>query len=127
MDNFKRLLNEKIARLGYRLLSVFGRPIPQKLATIEDVSAFAAANYKPKLYQGKIVLFRSTKRGADEGDDEYLGWGELATGGVDVNQVPSTHFDILLDPAVKVLAEQLRAYLDPSHSQKTMRSELSRT
>ena len=127
LDNFKRLLGEKIARLGYRLLSVFGRPIPQKLATIEDVSAFAAANYKPKLYLGKIVLFRSTKRGANEGDDEYLGWGDLATGGVDVNQVPSTHFDILLEPAVKILAGQLRAYLDPSDSQKTMQSELSRT
>ena len=126
-DNFKRLLREKVARLGYRLLSIFGRPIPQKLATIEDISAFAAANYKPKLYQGKIVLFRSTKRGANEGDDEYLGWGELATGGVDVNQVPSTHFDILLEPAVKLLAEQLRAYLDPSPSQKTMQSELSPT
>ena len=127
LDNFKRLFGEKVARLGYRLLSIFGRPIPQKLATIEDVSAFAAANYKPKLYEGKIVLFRSTKRGPNEGDDEFLGWGELAKGGVDVNQVPSTHFDILLEPAVKVLAEQLRAYLDPSHSQKTMQSELSPT
>jgi thioesterase domain-containing protein/acyl carrier protein len=127
LDNFKRLLGEKVARLGYRLLSIFGRPIPQKLATIEDVSAFAAANYKPKPYQGKIVLFRSTKRGANEGDDEYLGWGELARGGVDVNQVPSTHFDILLEPAVRVLAEQLRTYLDPSHAQKTMQSELSPT
>ena len=74
------------------MLSIFGRPIPQKLATIEDVSAFAAANYKPKLYEGKIVLFRSTKRGPNEGDDEFLGWGELAKGGVDVNQVPSTPF-----------------------------------
>ena len=109
------------------MLSVFGRPIPQKLATIEEISAFAAANYKPKRYQGKIVLFRSTQRGANEGDDEYLGWGELAAGGVDVNQVPSTHFDILREPAVKGLAEQLRAYLDPSHSRETMPSELSPT
>ena len=127
LDNFKRLLGEKVARIGYRLLSVFGRPIPQKLATIEEISAFAAANYKPKLYQGKIVLFRSTLRGTNEGDDEYLGWGELAAGGVDVNQVPSTHFDILREPAVKVLAEQLRAYLVPSHSRETMPSELSPT
>jgi thioesterase domain-containing protein/acyl carrier protein len=127
LSNFRRLLAEKIARIGYHLLGILGRPIPQKLATIEEVSTFAAANYKPRLYQGKIVLFRSTKRGANEGDDEYLGWGELATGGVEVNQVPSTHFDILLEPAVKALAEQLRAYLNRSQSQKTMESELSPT
>jgi thioesterase domain-containing protein/acyl carrier protein len=127
LSNFRRLLAEKIVRIGYHLLGIFGRPIPQKLATIEEVSTFAAANYKPKLYQGKIVLFRSTKRGANEGDDEYLGWGELATGGVEVSQVPSTHFDILLEPAVKELAEQLRAYLNRSQSQKTMQSELSPT
>jgi aspartate racemase len=125
LGNFRRLLGEKIATIGYHLLSIFGRPIPQKLATIEDISTFAAANYKPKLYQGKVVLFRSTKRGANEGDDKYLGWGDLAAGGVDVNQVPSTHFDILLEPAVKVLADQLRSYLDRSNSQKTTQSELS--
>jgi hypothetical protein len=52
------------------LLGTFGRPIPQKLATIEDISTFAAANYKPKLYQGKVVLFRPTKRGANKGDNQ---------------------------------------------------------
>jgi hypothetical protein len=44
------------------------------------------------------------------------------SGGVDVNQVTSTHFDILLEPAVKVLADQLRSHLDRSNAQKTMHS-----
>jgi hypothetical protein len=44
------------------------------------------------------------------------------SGGVDVNQVTSRHFDILLEPAVKVLADQLRGHLDRSNAQKTMHS-----
>jgi len=89
------------------------------LTTIEEISMFAAANYKPKIYQGKITLFRSTERGADGGEDAYLGWGDLARGGVEVNQIPSTHFDILLEPAVKILAGKLQSHLDRQSSGKS--------
>jgi len=125
LGDFRKLLGGKIARLSYHFRAALGRPIPKELTTIEEVNTIAASNYKPKPYQGKLTVFRSTKRPADAVDDEYLGWGELARGGVEVNHIPSTHFDILHEPAVKILAEKLRPYLDRQQSSRTLESKLS--
>lgn len=109
---FKKLLGVKYSRLKYRLFNALGRALPQKIASIEEMNAYAAVNYHPEAYPGKLTLFRSTQRVAQEGNDTLLGWGELASGGVEVHHVRSTHFSILKQPGVKVLAERLRARLD---------------
>jgi thioesterase domain-containing protein/NAD(P)-dependent dehydrogenase (short-subunit alcohol dehydrogenase family)/acyl carrier protein len=82
-----------------------------QLELIEQINASAARNYKPTAYPGKLTLFRSTKRVGHEGNDELLGWGELARGGVELHHVNSTHFDILREPAVIEVAKELRLHL----------------
>ena len=110
-DRFEYLKQSFVARSSkhlYRLFEALGRPLPQKVGSIADVNAFAAANYKPKVYPGPLTIFRSIKREALDGDDELLGWRGLAAAGVDVHDIPGTHHDITREPHVRVLAEKLR-------------------
>ena len=107
----KKLLNGKISRLKYRFLQSLGRPLPQNVGDLEEVNSFAATKYVPKVYHGKLTLFRSMKRVVQQGSDEYLGWKEFAGAGVEVHHIPSTHFDILQEPGVSVIAEKLRTCL----------------
>ena len=59
-----------------------------------------------------MTLFRCIEKGRVEGDDDLLGWGRLAAGGVELHYVPSSHMSILSEPAVRVVAEKLRECLE---------------
>lgn len=107
-----KLITAKFQNIKYRLFNALGRPLPQKVAALEEVNFYAGAGYSPRPYPGRLTLFRSTKRSIGEGDDEFLGWGAFAAGGIDVHHVPSTHFNILKEPGVKVVAEKLQSCLD---------------
>ena len=68
--------------------------------------------YKPKPYDGKVVLFRAMERDPFEGcKDHALGWGSLATGGLHIYDVPGDHIGILKEPNVRVMANYLQSYL----------------
>ena len=75
------------------------------------------------MYSGSLTLFRSTERSVSDGTDEMLGWGSLAAGGAQVHHVPSNHFNMLREPAVKVLAEKLRSTLAETHLGNEFREE----
>ncbi len=99
--------------------------LPQFLQNIapRTVYKFAQSEYQPSLYQGKLVLFRATEKLEMEDpniDDEpsmnltsdpLFGWGQRATDGVEVWDVPGGHSSMLQDPQVQVLAEKLSSYL----------------
>lgn len=78
-----------------------------------DVRSEAMKNYVPRSYSGKMVLFRAM----DKADfkfheiDPLHGWGEVATGGLDIVDVPGDHIGILQEPNVRILAEKLQTYL----------------
>ena len=99
---------KRSVQLLFRGLQAFGRPLPQAVGTIEDVNSFAAEKYKPRRYPGRLDIFRSITRSPLEGSDEFLGWAELAEGGVTVHDIPGKHHDITREPNVRVLAEKLK-------------------
>jgi thioesterase domain-containing protein len=76
------------------------------------VNFYACDVYKPKVFPGRLTLFRSTTRQVQDGNDEFLGWGNLAAGGIEVRDVPSTHFNMIDEPAVGILAEILQECLN---------------
>ena len=109
----------------------------RKIFDIFKINANTMESYRPREYQGKItlitseqdialdlIIFRDTpsdngekpllEEGApDEGRsltarDPLKGWGQFATGGIDLHVVPGDHFSMLREPHVSVLAEQLR-------------------
>ncbi len=79
--------------------------VPDYMMAIIQANARALHTYQPGRFPGKITLFRSI----DHGKGVYYGWGELATGGVEVFDVPGNHRGILQEPNVRILAEKLRA------------------
>jgi thioesterase domain-containing protein len=70
----------------------------------------ALSRYKASSYDGKVILLITKDVQLDE--DKTWGWGELATGGVDVHTVPGNHMNLLRHPHASAIAEILRQYLD---------------
>ncbi|MGE5658235.1 MAG: condensation domain-containing protein [Actinomycetota bacterium] len=97
-----------ISSLFYKLKSA---PFPDE---VQDViyrknNDQASIHYQPKVYPGQIMLFRAIDPDV-KGDydfDPLLGWGNLATGGVETYDIPSTHLGILREPCVNLLAQKL--------------------
>jgi acyl transferase domain-containing protein/thioesterase domain-containing protein/acyl carrier protein len=101
---FKRKFHYLTRKMG--VLSAPGRP------DINTVNRIAASLYRPAIYPGRLTIFRSISRSLLDGDDEMLGWGGRALGGIEIHDVIGTHLDMLDEPNVRILAEQLRACLD---------------
>lgn len=71
---------------------------------------WAEKEYRPRPYAGRLVIFRA--KGLYH--DPLLGWGKLVTGGIEVHEIPGAHRDhrnIVEEPAVGTLAEQVRKLL----------------
>jgi thioesterase domain-containing protein len=96
----------------YRIFQKLGRPVPQRFSTLQDINRFAMSVYRPTLYPGQLIIFRSVTRGASPENDELLGWGGLAPQGIEVHDITGSHHDMLNEPNVRVLAEKLRVCLD---------------
>jgi thioesterase domain-containing protein len=110
-DYLKRRLEAKSAKVAHRLAKLMGRNLPQRTETLEEINLSANSAYQPKVYPGVLTVFRFTGPDAPQIDDEFLGWGGLAAGGVDVYIVPGTHHDITIEANVRVLAQLLRECL----------------
>lgn len=103
-------IRRRVSRLIFVVYRAFGRPVPQRAGSIEDINRFAAANYIPRTYAGKLTLFR-TRRRSSRVDDYCLGWGPLSQGGVEVHEVPGDHDSMTDSPNAYVLAQKLAACL----------------
>jgi thioesterase domain-containing protein len=73
----------------------------------------AFLNYVPTTYPGQVTLLRAQALPLWSRHDRGLGWRDLATGGVRVSTIPGSHHgNLLTEPYVRVLAAELRAYID---------------
>jgi amino acid adenylation domain-containing protein len=81
--------------------------------------------YVPRVYPGRITLFRGNQVDADfikaqdvldgniiDHSDPTNGWGRLSTEPVEVHEVPGHHYTIVVEPNVKALARQLRLCIE---------------
>jgi len=103
-------LGQRSKQFLYRAYKFAGKSLPQTFGTVQDINSFAAANYAPRFFPGKVTIFRSTVRSFLEGNDELLGWRELAES-LEVCDVPGSHHDITREPNVRVLAAKMREAL----------------
>jgi len=85
--------------------------LPRTLRNIEELNFLAAKDYVPRVYAGRVTLFWATGELTASYDLEE-GWRELVSGDVEVHEIPGNHIDIIKEPHVRVLAEELRACLD---------------
>jgi amino acid adenylation domain-containing protein len=106
---FRRKVNntyKSSVRKFYRELKPHGS-LPENYIQIEDQIARAGQKYVPKIYPGKLTLFRASNQPLGIYPDPTLGWDGLAAGGLEIHEVPGHHGSIVAEPNVRVLAEKL--------------------
>ena len=119
-----RSLVRKLRQAGSVAVSGAGNSRPEDIWEMDRLSEStrrliethfqALLDYVPRCYPGRITLFRArTQPLFNPGDGPDLGWGELSRGGVRVEVIPGNHETILRRPSVQILAERLRACMEP--------------
>jgi thioesterase domain-containing protein len=87
--------------------------VPRLLRALEDVSAanrLAHFLYVPQAYSGRVAMFRASAR-SDEEPDVLAGWRAVVKR-IELYEVPGDHVNMVKEPHVRALAEQLRGCLD---------------
>lgn len=90
--------------------------LPSRVRKVRKACLNAAKHYVPQAYPGRVILFRSSSEPLGGLSDPYAGWSEYVTNGLDVREVRSNHDNILLEPQVRCVAEQLRACLNDAQA-----------
>jgi len=112
MQYIKNSVAALFADQMFRLFQKIGRPLPQQVSNLKDINRIAGSLYRPKVYAGRLTVFRCINRRLLDGNDELLGWRGLAAGGIEIHDVTGNHRDLLSEPNVRILAEKLRECLD---------------
>jgi thioesterase domain-containing protein len=89
-----------------------GQPLPPALQSIEMINRQALGSYVPRVYPGRITLFRASER-PEEDQDPNSTWGRVAGDGLEIYEVPGHHGNFHTDAAhAPVLARKLTACLE---------------
>jgi thioesterase domain-containing protein/acyl carrier protein len=94
------------------LPSEFGLQQLRQMLRVLQANYQAMYRYKPQPYFDRITLFSASEKVIEVTQDPSQGWGELAAGGLDIQKTPGDHFNIVREPNVRVLAEQMNARFD---------------
>jgi amino acid adenylation domain-containing protein len=91
------------------------RRLPYRLRyiSLHEVCHAARRRYELKPFSGKIDLFRVEHQPSVDlfEPDPLLGWCGMATGGIEVHEVPGYHGGHLGEPGVAILAQKLKTCL----------------
>jgi hypothetical protein len=63
--------------------------------------------YEPRIYPGRMTLFRSTREPTGWLFDPLAGWGTFAAQGVQLELVEGNHFTMFQDPGAAQMAERM--------------------
>jgi amino acid adenylation domain-containing protein len=107
--------NELALDLRYQFYVRLGRPIPEPDRDwfFRINSNWAEVRYHPRVFPGRLVLFRAREYWSVP-PDPLLGWGGLAAEGVEAYAVSGPHIDqrsLLHEPCVREVAERLKGCL----------------
>ncbi len=115
-EKSKIALRREIERLRIKIVHLFklnphrdvSGPVQE---FIEDINDRAFLSYAPRVYPGKITICKP-KRNYSFLHDPYNGWGDIATGGLKIIDLPSDPGGIFIDPYVQTLAQRLKEKID---------------
>jgi amino acid adenylation domain-containing protein len=101
-----RKIKGRVWRTIYDSVQKFGRTLPRVLESATEFNSLAAHRYQPQAYDGRVTLFwaRDDLRASN---DLVAGWRALAIGGIEVQEIPGDHLNIIKEPHVAELADKL--------------------
>jgi thioesterase domain-containing protein/acyl carrier protein len=105
----KRRLTRYRKGLKQRIKFLF---LPPAVKAVRRACAAAENNYRLRSYPEKIVLFRATDKGLRGLGDASGGWNKYAPAGIEIHEIDGDHGNVLNEPNVQVLAQQMREYLE---------------
>jgi thioesterase domain-containing protein len=85
--------------------------LPRGIKNVHRACYEAERHYQLGPYPGRVTLFRATES-LTTSSDPHARWRDLATGGLEIQEVPGHHGDIIVEPQVRILAEKLRDSLE---------------
>ncbi|GAB4380654.1 MAG: amino acid adenylation domain-containing protein [Elainellaceae cyanobacterium] len=89
---------------------------PKTVNVVQTGCETAGKKYRPRPYTEQAVLIRATKA-ADQPwlkpmqISPDLGWKPFVKGGLDIQEIDCHHFNLMLEPNVKILAQKLKQSL----------------
>ena len=89
--------------------------VPQVLKDVRDCNRAAAARYILRPYPGKATLIRATQK-VNHSLDPGAAWSRLV-GSLEIVEIASDHYEILLEPEVNRLAERLKSCINQARSE----------
>jgi len=113
-----KYIYEKISTRAIRMacmaaVALHIKRVPAFMRSAYDINYVAVQNYTVRPYDGKLVLFRASYQGEEEGEYD-LGWSSIFTQGVEIHDLPGDHERIFLEPNIDQLADSLRKALSKS-------------
>ena len=107
-------LREKISysigrarRFATYLQRRLSRQLPPDLLKVRQACYLAESRYVPKIYTGRITVFRPSTKSLRSIDDTMGGWSEWCAGGVEIHEISGRHDNMFFEPNVAILAEKL--------------------
>ena len=97
---FRRSLRRRVAMMR----------LPASIKRVREACYHAARDYRPKPYEGPIVLFRANEKGLSGVNQESV-WKCLAPQ-IEIYEVSGHHGNIVDEPQVHLLAGELKARLE---------------
>jgi thioesterase domain-containing protein len=112
-----RWLAARTAKLAANMVGRAPPTMPLDEGSIDMTPAFdsAWAVYNLRSYDGDAVMFRSSIRDYDFYPPEF-GWRRWITGDVDVCYVPTDHYGMMYEPAIRILCDDLGRRLEQLRS-----------
>jgi len=90
--------------------------LPDYVKKVRSACFQAERDYTPQPYGGRVIMFRSNHKPLGQVTDPRAGWATCATRGLETYEVHGNHENILLEPQVRTVAEQLQACLNEAKS-----------
>jgi len=94
-------------RFGTYLQRRLSRQLPPDLLKVRQACHLAESRYVPKVYTGRITVFRPSTKSLRSVDDAMGGWNEWCAGGVEIHEISGRHDNMFFEPNVAILAEKL--------------------
>lgn len=87
-----------------------GGTVPERFRNFHIIDTYdrAAMAYVPRPYPGKITVMKAERSWGPK----EMGWEGLALGGLEVRMVPGDHYDLIKEPHVSALANELRLTME---------------
>lgn len=114
-DWWYRLVVRRARALACDCYELVGQSLPAGLRypQVEEAHKRALWRYTVKYYPGKVILMRALEFGPSGAfrRNPTLGWEKVAGGGLEIHDVPGSHYTMCEEPNVRILAETLKPIL----------------